>query len=102
MAKFRPTFANIHWNELSVCEAQGLSGLIVDALYRCQADSQLVNLYIREAVAEIQGPDMKHRSVALRSCIILVRAIFKAFPKQVIHNTFMIFIHISLGWDVGE
>lgn len=86
MLKFRPTFANIHWNELSVCEAQGLSSLIVDVLYRCQADAQLINLYIREGVAEIQGPDLKERTVALRSCIIFIRTIFKAFPKQVREN----------------
>lgn len=81
--KFRPTFSSVRWNELSGCEAQALSNLIVDTLLRCQADSQLINAYIKEAVAEIQGPDFKTRSAALRSSLILIRCIFKAFPKQV-------------------
>lgn len=67
-----------------MCEAQALSTLIVDVLSRCQADSQIINLYIRDAVAEIQGPDFKERTIALRSSIMLTRNIFKAFPKQVI------------------
>lgn len=81
--KFRPAFANVRWNELSGCEAHALSTLIVDTLLRCQADAQLINNYIKEAVAEIQGPDFKGRTLALRSALILTRCIFKAFPKQV-------------------
>ena len=81
--KFSPTFSNVHWNELSGCEAHALSTLIVDTLLRCQAGTQLINNYIKEAVAEIQGPDFKTRTVALRSSLILIRCIFKAFPKQV-------------------
>lgn len=81
--KFRPTFARVRWNELSGCEALALSGLIVDTLYRCQADAQFINQYIKEAVAEINAPEFKTRAVALRSSLILVRCIFKAFPKQV-------------------
>lgn len=84
--KFRQTFSNVRWNELSGCEALALSALIVDTLLRCQADSQFINQYINEAVAEIHAPDFKTRVVALRSSLILVRCIFKAFPKQVLSN----------------
>lgn len=81
--KFRTAFSKVRWNELSGCVAHALSTLIVDTLLRCQADTQLINNYIKEAVAEIQGPDFKTRTVALRSSLTLVRCIFKAFPKQV-------------------
>lgn len=84
--KFRPAFSKIHWNELSGCEAHALSTLIVDTLLRCQADTQLINNYIKEAVSEIQGPDFKTRTAALRSSLILLRCILKAFPKQVHYN----------------
>lgn len=67
---------------MSVCEAQAMSSLIVDTLQRCQADTHLINLYIREAVAEIQGPNFEERIAALRSSLILVRSIFVIFPKQ--------------------
>jgi hypothetical protein len=100
--KFRPTFSNVRWNELSGCEAQALSLLIVDTLLRCQADTQLINNYIKQAVAEIQGPDFKTRAVALRSALILVKCIFKAFPKQV-QNTkhFQVFISQIFRQECG-
>lgn len=82
MNRFRPTFVNIHWNELSVCEAQAISSLIVDTLLRCQADAHLINLYIKDAIDEIENPDFDERMDALRSSLILIRAIFVAFPKQ--------------------
>ena len=82
LSRFRLTFSNIHWNELSLCEGQAISSLIVDALIRCEADAHLINLYMREAVSEIHTPDFDERMTALRSSLTLTRYIIEAFPKH--------------------
>lgn len=76
-------FSKLPWNQLSVSEAQSFAGLLVDSLQRCQADNQLINYYVKMAVAEVQGPDFQERIVALRTALILLRAIFVSFPKSV-------------------
>lgn len=65
-----------------MCEAQSFSSLIVDTLLRCQADAHFINLYIKDAVTEIQCPDFEERIDALRSFLVFIRSIFVTFPKQ--------------------
>ena len=83
LANFKPTFSKLPLNELSVCEAHSFSSLLVDTLQRCQADSQFINYYVKIAIAEVQGPDFSERIIALRSALIILRAIFVSFPKVV-------------------
>lgn len=80
---FKPTFAKLAWNELSVCEAQSFASLLSDTLARCQADGQYVNFYIKMGIAEVQGPDFKERINALRTALIILRTLFVSFPKVV-------------------
>lgn len=80
---FKKTFSKVHWNELSVSEAQNLSALIVDTLKFCQAENQMINSLLKEVLVELQSANLSTRFLALRSSLILLQYIFPEFPKQV-------------------
>lgn len=83
LSLFKSTFSKVHWNELSVTEAQNLSALIVDAFKLCHADYQVINSILKTALAEIHAPSFHSRFMALRSSLILIQHLFLEFHKQV-------------------
>lgn len=82
LKKFRNTFTpgSVHKNQFSVSESFALSSLIVDTFKRCSAEEQMINLFLREAFAEVNSGKS---GTVVRAGLILLRSILESFPKQV-------------------